>query len=72
MGKRCTSLAFPKSEDSVLVAHKSGDIFSFSLADKEAEGQLLLGHVSMLLDVVRFFLFLVCFYFLCLLPVSFE
>lgn len=54
MARRCTALTFTPSEDRVLVADKSGDVYSFSLApsDLDLAGTLLMGHVSMLLDLV--------------------
>ena len=51
--RRCTALTFAKSEDFLLVADKSGDVYQFSLADPNLAGTLLMGHVSMLLDLVR-------------------
>ena len=41
------------SEDEVLVADKSGDVYSFSTVDPDKPGTLVLGHVSMLLDLVN-------------------
>ncbi|XP_023648712.2 tRNA (guanine-N(7)-)-methyltransferase non-catalytic subunit wdr4 [Paramormyrops kingsleyae] len=49
--RRCTSLVFTEAEDEILVADKSGDVYSFSVLEPEKEGQLKLGHLSMLLAV---------------------
>ena len=46
-------MTFTQCEGRVLAADKSGDVYSYSIAQPDAQGQLLLGHVSMLLDVVR-------------------
>lgn len=50
--RRCTALTFTASEDKVLVADKSGDVYSFSVLEPHGCGRLELGHLSMLLDVV--------------------
>jgi hypothetical protein len=48
---------FNRSEDVILVADKSGDVFQFSIDGgseaASAGGELLLGHVSMVLDMVK-------------------
>ena len=54
LARRATSLTFPTPDDvttQVLIADKSGDVVTFDL---EGAGQpkVILGHVSMLLDVV--------------------
>ncbi|XP_004842488.1 tRNA (guanine-N(7)-)-methyltransferase non-catalytic subunit WDR4 isoform X2 [Heterocephalus glaber] len=49
--RRCTALTFTASEERVLVADKSGDVYSFSVLGPHACGRLELGHLSMLLDV---------------------
>ncbi|XP_033118587.1 tRNA (guanine-N(7)-)-methyltransferase non-catalytic subunit wdr4-like isoform X1 [Anneissia japonica] len=49
--KRSTSLAFNHAEDCVYVGDKSGDVYRFSVKNEEDEGTLVLGHVSMLLDL---------------------
>ncbi|XP_035265154.1 tRNA (guanine-N(7)-)-methyltransferase non-catalytic subunit wdr4 isoform X1 [Anguilla anguilla] len=49
--RRCTSLQFTWAEDQVLVADKSGDVYSFSVSEPEKPGELKLGHLSMLLGV---------------------
>lgn len=46
------ALTFTASEDKVLVADKSGDVYSFSVLEPHGCGRLELGHLSMLLDVV--------------------
>ncbi|XP_036401784.1 tRNA (guanine-N(7)-)-methyltransferase non-catalytic subunit wdr4 [Megalops cyprinoides] len=50
--RRCTSLAFTHAEDQVLVADKSGDVYSFSVLEPQRPGDLKLGHLSMLLALV--------------------
>nr|XP_042121789.1 tRNA (guanine-N(7)-)-methyltransferase non-catalytic subunit WDR4 [Peromyscus maniculatus bairdii] len=49
--RRCTALTFTASEERVLVADKSGDVYSFSVLEPDGCGRLELGHLSMLLDV---------------------
>ncbi|KAM6162556.1 tRNA (guanine-N(7)-)-methyltransferase non-catalytic subunit WDR4 [Erethizon dorsatum] len=49
--RRCTALTFTASEQRVLVADKSGDVYSFSVLEPQGCGRLELGHLSMLLDV---------------------
>ncbi|KAK2509228.1 hypothetical protein MC885_009196 [Smutsia gigantea] len=49
--RRCPALTFTASEDKVLVADKSGDVYSFSVLEPHGCGHLELGHLSMLLDV---------------------
>ena len=51
--RRCTALTFTASEEKVLVADKSGDVYSFSVPEPHGGGKLELGPLSMLLDVVR-------------------
>lgn len=53
VARRCTALRFSNAEDALLVADKSGDVYSFSVAAPQAEGELKMGHLSMLLAVVR-------------------
>lgn len=53
MVRRCTSLQFSHAEDQLLAADKSGDVYSFSVVEPQAEGELKMGHLSMLLAVVR-------------------
>lgn len=50
--RRCTALTFIASEEKVLVADKSGDVYSFPVLEPHGCGRLELGHLSMLLDVV--------------------
>ncbi|KAG9473000.1 tRNA (guanine-N(7)-)-methyltransferase non-catalytic subunit WDR4 [Eleutherodactylus coqui] len=52
VSRRCTSLIFSPCELRILVADKSGDVFSFSVTESQKEGRLELGHLSMLLDLV--------------------
>ncbi|XP_013887941.1 tRNA (guanine-N(7)-)-methyltransferase non-catalytic subunit wdr4 [Austrofundulus limnaeus] len=49
--RRCTSLVFNPAEDELLVADKSGDVYSFSVVEPQREGELKMGHLSMLLAV---------------------
>lgn len=53
VARRCTALHFSHAEDELLAADKSGDVYSFSVAEPQAEGELRMGHLSMLLAVVR-------------------
>ncbi|GAA6219759.1 tRNA (guanine-N(7)-)-methyltransferase non-catalytic subunit WDR4 [Lates japonicus] len=49
--RRCTSMVFSQAEDELLVADKSGDVYSFSAVEPQKEGELKMGHLSMLLAV---------------------
>ncbi|KAL4609103.1 tRNA (guanine-N(7)-)-methyltransferase non-catalytic subunit wdr4-like [Arapaima gigas] len=49
--RRCTSLVFTCTEDELLAADKSGDVYSFSVSEPQKPGELRLGHLSMLLAV---------------------
>ncbi|XP_028291925.1 tRNA (guanine-N(7)-)-methyltransferase non-catalytic subunit wdr4 [Gouania willdenowi] len=49
--RRCMSLSFSGTEEELLVADKAGDVYSFSLTELEKEGELRMGHLSMLLAV---------------------
>lgn len=49
--RRCTSLAFSQAEDRLLAADKSGDVYSFSVSDPHQDGELKMGHLSMVLAV---------------------
>uniref|UniRef100_A0A1A8H6Q5 WD repeat domain 4 n=1 Tax=Nothobranchius korthausae TaxID=1143690 RepID=A0A1A8H6Q5_9TELE len=49
--RRCVSLVFSQAEDELLVADKSGDVYSFSVVEPQAEGELKMGHLSMLLSM---------------------
>ncbi|KAM4731854.1 tRNA (guanine-N(7)-)-methyltransferase non-catalytic subunit wdr4 isoform 1-T2 [Anableps anableps] len=51
VSRRCTSLVFSQAEDELLVADKSGDVYSFSVVEPEKDGELKMGHLSMLLAV---------------------
>jgi len=48
--RRATRALFTQDSKGLLVADKSGDVYLFS-TEKEKEGELLLGHLSMLLDL---------------------
>nr|XP_056714218.1 tRNA (guanine-N(7)-)-methyltransferase non-catalytic subunit WDR4 [Euleptes europaea] len=49
--RRCTSLIITAAEDKILVADKSGDVYSYSVAEPENTGTIELGHLSLLLDM---------------------
>ncbi|XP_053162471.1 tRNA (guanine-N(7)-)-methyltransferase non-catalytic subunit WDR4 isoform X2 [Hemicordylus capensis] len=49
--RRCTSLIITAAEDKILVADKSGDVYSYSITEPDKAGTLELGHLSLLLDV---------------------
>ncbi|XP_041466727.1 tRNA (guanine-N(7)-)-methyltransferase non-catalytic subunit wdr4-like [Lytechinus variegatus] len=50
--KRCMAVTFDNSETALYVADKAGDVYRFEIGDENKESVLILGHVSMLLDVV--------------------
>ncbi|KAJ9588336.1 hypothetical protein L9F63_018262 [Diploptera punctata] len=47
-----SKVKFTPSEKAVILADKSGDAYEFSVTSLDLEGKLLLGHLSMLLDVL--------------------
>ncbi|TDH07244.1 hypothetical protein EPR50_G00121700, partial [Perca flavescens] len=47
--RRCTSLMFSQAEDKLLATDKSGDVYSFSVVEPQRDGELKMGHLSMLL-----------------------
>nr|XP_020462300.1 tRNA (guanine-N(7)-)-methyltransferase non-catalytic subunit WDR4 [Monopterus albus] len=49
--RRCTSLVFTQAEDQLLVADKSGDVYSFSVVEPQREGEQKMGHLSLLLAI---------------------
>ncbi|NWJ00317.1 WDR4 methyltransferase, partial [Crypturellus undulatus] len=51
VNRRCTALIITAAEDKILVADKSGDVYSYSITEPQAEGKLELGHLSLLMDV---------------------
>ncbi|XP_025926470.1 tRNA (guanine-N(7)-)-methyltransferase non-catalytic subunit WDR4 isoform X2 [Apteryx rowi] len=51
VNRRCTALIITAAEDKILVADKSGDVYSYSITEPQTEGKLELGHLSLLLDV---------------------
>ncbi|XP_013405000.1 tRNA (guanine-N(7)-)-methyltransferase non-catalytic subunit wdr4 isoform X2 [Lingula anatina] len=51
VARRATAIVFTHDLSQVLVADKSGDVYSFSLTDLNKPGELLCGHLSMLLDM---------------------
>jgi len=54
--RRATALVFSKSDEKILLADKAGDVHRFSVLDEGnvtgLAGTMVVGHVSMLLDVV--------------------
>nr|CAH0104345.1 unnamed protein product [Daphnia galeata] len=50
--RKVSSLTFNSDSSQLLVADKAGDCFSYSLDVPNNTGKLILGHLSMLLDVV--------------------
>ncbi|CAG2218146.1 TRM82 [Mytilus edulis] len=50
--RRCTSLTFTSDEKYVLLSDKTGDAYRFCIDDETHAGELLLGHLSMVLDIV--------------------
>ncbi|XP_074618390.1 tRNA (guanine-N(7)-)-methyltransferase non-catalytic subunit wdr4-like isoform X4 [Acropora palmata] len=50
--RRTTVVLFTHKEDYVIVANKGGEVYRFSIYDSSQEKELLLGHVSMILDMV--------------------
>ncbi|XP_053384224.1 tRNA (guanine-N(7)-)-methyltransferase non-catalytic subunit wdr4-like isoform X2 [Mercenaria mercenaria] len=52
VARRCTAITFPQNEKEVVVADRTGDVYRFSLIDTDSDGELILGHLSMILDVV--------------------
>ncbi|XP_053732283.1 tRNA (guanine-N(7)-)-methyltransferase non-catalytic subunit wdr4 isoform X2 [Synchiropus splendidus] len=51
VARRCTSMVFTQTEEELLVADKSGDVYLFSVKEGEKMGELKMGHLSMLLSV---------------------
>ncbi|KAJ7416610.1 tRNA (guanine-N(7)-)-methyltransferase non-catalytic subunit WDR4 [Pitangus sulphuratus] len=51
VNRRCTALVITAAEDKIFIADKSGDVYSYSITEPQADGKLELGHVSLLLDV---------------------
>lgn len=51
--RRCTSLIITSAEDKILVADKSGDVYSYSILEPKNAGTIELGHLSLLLDLVH-------------------
>ena len=53
LSKRPTAVCFTRDERSVLIGDKTGEVYLYSLSDWSETGrQHLLGHFSMLLDMV--------------------
>ena len=51
--KRATAVVFAGDDQHVLVADKTGEVWQYSQSDSALPGTHLLGHFSMLLDMVR-------------------
>ena len=57
--RNCIKLVFAKNKNSVISGHKSGDVFEYQFdkdndsSDYRVSGRLVLGHCSMLLDVMQ-------------------
>ncbi|XP_013919437.1 PREDICTED: tRNA (guanine-N(7)-)-methyltransferase non-catalytic subunit WDR4 isoform X3 [Thamnophis sirtalis] len=49
--RRCTSLIITSAEDKILVADKSGDVYSYSIIEPKNAGTIELGHLSLLLNL---------------------
>ncbi|KAK3597636.1 hypothetical protein CHS0354_030190 [Potamilus streckersoni] len=49
--KRCTAVIFAQQEMEVLAADKAGDVYKYSVTDPLQEPQMVLGHLSILLDL---------------------
>ncbi|XP_042350839.1 tRNA (guanine-N(7)-)-methyltransferase non-catalytic subunit wdr4 isoform X2 [Plectropomus leopardus] len=47
--RRCTALMFSQAEEELIATDKSGDVYSFSVVEPQREGELKMGHLSMLL-----------------------
>lgn len=52
VARRCTALTFTSDDQYVLVADKTGDVYRFRVEDSNHGDELILGHLSMLLDIV--------------------
>ncbi|XP_074660579.1 tRNA (guanine-N(7)-)-methyltransferase non-catalytic subunit wdr4-like [Tubulanus polymorphus] len=50
--RRVSCMSFDRAEEFVLCADKSGDVYRYPVREPEKTGDLLLGHLSMVLDVV--------------------
>ena len=55
--RRGTAVTFTSDEASVLVSDRTGDVYRYPVAagtptDGQTDGELLLGHLSMVLDLV--------------------
>lgn len=50
--RRAMTLTYTRSEDKVVVGDKSGDVYSYSTVQPQEAGDLLMGHLSMLLHLV--------------------
>jgi tRNA (guanine-N(7)-)-methyltransferase subunit TRM82 len=52
-GKRITSMIFSDDSAKLLISDKFGDVYSFALTQTGDTGSLLLGHLSLITDIVR-------------------
>lgn len=48
--KKAARIVFFKDESGLVMADKFGDVTKFSITEPEKEGEIILGHLSMLLD----------------------
>ena len=50
--KRATALQFTNDDQYILISDKAGDLYRYSVSDSASPGEHLLGHFSILLDMV--------------------
>ena len=55
--KRATALQFSSDDQYILVSDKAGDLHRYTLSDPTSSGEHLLGHFSMLLDMVCLYMY---------------
>ncbi|XP_073986344.1 tRNA (guanine-N(7)-)-methyltransferase non-catalytic subunit wuho [Rhodnius prolixus] len=52
VNRSASAIIFSPNDEVIAVADKSGDVFLFSVKSPEKEGEFILGHISMLLDLL--------------------
>ncbi|KAK9511244.1 hypothetical protein O3M35_005838 [Rhynocoris fuscipes] len=52
INRSASALVFSGNSENIAVADKSGDVYLYSVESADTKGELILGHVSMLLDLV--------------------
>ena len=52
MVRRANRVIFTNTTEEIVVGDKAGDVYSFSIKNPTEDGKLLMGHLSMLLDIV--------------------